>query len=134
MRKLWCHNHKTWTSDNLKCVRDVVRWVVLHTVPYIRKSLHLENTQESQQTRMPDSNSGTWGRFCDGLDSNTVVYCWSHYYHSLPNYCESTWAGWVIRCIPWYRRYFWTTMQFSKMIMPPPLHTAGTVQSWFEEH
>jgi hypothetical protein len=32
---------------------------------------------------------------------------------------ESTWTGWVIRCIPWSRRYFRTTMQFSKMTMLP---------------
>jgi hypothetical protein len=29
----------------------------------------------------------------------------------------STWTGWVIRCIPWSRRYFRTTVQFSKMTM-----------------
>jgi hypothetical protein len=43
------------------------------------------------------------------------------------------WTGWVIRCILWSRRYFWTTVQFSKMTVPPS-HTAGNVQSWFEEH
>jgi hypothetical protein len=25
MRKLWCHDHKTWTSDNWKRVCDMVR-------------------------------------------------------------------------------------------------------------
>jgi hypothetical protein len=25
MRKRWCHDHKTWTSDNWKCTRDMVR-------------------------------------------------------------------------------------------------------------
>jgi hypothetical protein len=25
MRKRWCHDHKTWTSDNLKRARDIVR-------------------------------------------------------------------------------------------------------------
>jgi hypothetical protein len=25
MRKRWCHDHKTWTSDNQKRVRDMVR-------------------------------------------------------------------------------------------------------------
>jgi hypothetical protein len=42
MCKCWCHDHKIWTSDNWKCARDMVRWVVLHTVPYIKKSLRLE--------------------------------------------------------------------------------------------
>jgi hypothetical protein len=48
----WCHNHKTWTSDNWQWAHDTVRWVVLHAVHYIRKSLHLENTQESLQSKM----------------------------------------------------------------------------------
>jgi hypothetical protein len=51
----------------------MVRGVILHTVPYIMKSLHLENTQESQQFIMPGSNSEIWRRFCDGLGSNIVV-------------------------------------------------------------
>jgi transposase len=25
MCKLWCHDHKTWTSDKWKCARDMVR-------------------------------------------------------------------------------------------------------------
>jgi hypothetical protein len=44
-----------------------------------------------------------------------------------------TWPGWVIWCIPWSRRYFRTTMKFSKTTMAP-IYTAGTVRSWFEEH
>jgi hypothetical protein len=31
----------------------------------------------------------------------------------------STWKGWVIRYLSWSSRYFWTTMQFSKLTMPP---------------
>jgi hypothetical protein len=53
MRERWCHNHKTWTSDNWKPTCDTVESVVLHTVSYIRKSLHLENTQGRLQSRMP---------------------------------------------------------------------------------
>jgi hypothetical protein len=37
---------------------------------------------------MPDSNSKTQGRLCDGLGSNIVVFCWSHYYTSWPHYCK----------------------------------------------
>jgi hypothetical protein len=44
----------------------------------------------------------------------------------------STWTGWVIRRIPWSRHHFETMVQFSKTTVPPL--TAGTVQSWFEEH
>jgi hypothetical protein len=41
------HSHKTWTSDNWKPVHDMVRWLVLHAVPYIMKGLRLENTKEA---------------------------------------------------------------------------------------
>jgi hypothetical protein len=34
----------------------------------------------------------------------------------------STWTGSVIRCIPWSRCYFWTTMNFFKMTMPTSTH------------
>jgi hypothetical protein len=45
--KRWCHDHRTWTSENRKRARDAFGWVVLHTVLYIRKSLRLENSQRS---------------------------------------------------------------------------------------
>jgi hypothetical protein len=48
MRKRWCR-------DNWKRACDMVRWVVLRAVPYIRKSLHLENIQGSIQSRMTGS-------------------------------------------------------------------------------
>jgi hypothetical protein len=79
MCKGWCHDHKTWTSDNWKRIHVMVRWVILHTVPYIRKSLHLESTQGSIQSGMSGSNSETHGRFCNGLGSNMEVSSWSHY-------------------------------------------------------
>jgi hypothetical protein len=59
MRKRWCHDHKTWTSG-MKHKHDMVRWVIPFAVPYIRKSLCLENTQGSLQSRMPGSTSQTW--------------------------------------------------------------------------
>jgi hypothetical protein len=46
---------------------------------------------------------------------------------------ESVQAGWVIRCIPCSRRYFRITMLFFEDDNVP-IHTAGTVQSWFGEH
>jgi hypothetical protein len=42
---LRCINDGITTINNCKCTCDMVRWVFLHTVPYIRKSLCLENTQ-----------------------------------------------------------------------------------------
>jgi hypothetical protein len=72
MRQRWRHEHKAWISDNWKRLRDV-SWVVIYAVPYIRKSLRLENAQGSLQSGMPGSNSETRGRFCDDLRSNIVV-------------------------------------------------------------
>jgi hypothetical protein len=70
--------------------RDMVRWVVLQAVPYIRKSLLSENTQGNLQSWMHGSNSETQGRFCNSSDSNLVVQYsnWSNYDPSLPNYSK----------------------------------------------
>jgi hypothetical protein len=82
MRKRWCHDKKRpWTSDNWTTGMD--RWLLLHAVPYIRKSLRLENSQGSLQSGMPGSKSETRERFCDGSS-----YSWSHYYPSWPNYIK----------------------------------------------
>jgi hypothetical protein len=43
-------------------------------VTYIRKSLRLENTQGSLQSRMPGSNREIQGRFCDGLGRHIMVH------------------------------------------------------------
>jgi hypothetical protein len=51
----------------------MVRCIIFHTVPRIRQSLCLENTQGSLQAGMPGSKSETHGRFCDHLDTNIVV-------------------------------------------------------------
>jgi hypothetical protein len=128
MRKRWCHNHKTWTWDNWKCARDMVRWFVLHAVPYIRTSLHLENIQGSPQSGMPGSNSETQG-------GSVMVWAAILWYSILliplllfmaELVQGSTWTEWVIRYIPWSRRYFGTTMQFSMTTMPP-IHESATV-------
>jgi hypothetical protein len=121
MRKRWCHDHNTWISDKWKCACDMVRWVVLPAVSYIRKSVCYENLLGNLLSGMLGSNSETWERFCDGLGNNNMVQ------HSvgplLPLMAEllqgSTWTGWVIRCIPWSKHYFRITMQFSKSTMPP---------------
>jgi hypothetical protein len=104
-----------WTSDNWKRAHDMVRWVVLHAVPYFMFGEH---------PRKPTI------LFCDGLGSNIVISILL--VSLLPFMTEllqgSTWTGWVIRCIPWSRRYFWRTMQFSKDDNAPS-YTAGTVHS-----
>jgi hypothetical protein len=55
---------------------------------------------------------GTRGRICEGLLVPLLL--------SMAELLQgSTWAGWVLRCIPWSRRYYRTTMQFSKKIVTP---------------
>jgi hypothetical protein len=113
----------------------MVRWVLLHDVPYIRKSLRLENAQGSLQSGMPGSNSETRGRFCHGLGSNIVVQ-----YSVGP---IITLHGRIIA-----REHMDKLVnQVHPMIQTlipnivaafqedsAPIHTAGTVQTWFEEH
>jgi hypothetical protein len=120
MRKRWCHDHKIWTSDNWKRMRDMVRWVTLHAGTY-RKSLCLENTQGSRQSGMPSSNSKTRERF---VMVWTAVSWYSILLVPLLLFMAellqwSMWTGWVMRCTPWTRRYFRKTIQFSKMTMSP---------------
>jgi hypothetical protein len=74
---LWCLNSGVMTikpgyqTTGNKC--DMVRWVVFHAVPYMRKGLHLENPQGSLQSGMSGSKRGTWRRFYEGLGSNIMV-------------------------------------------------------------
>jgi hypothetical protein len=114
-----CHNHKTRTSDKLKCTGDMVRSFVLYAGPHIRKSLRSENTRGSLQSGMPGSNSETQGRFYE---------VWAVIWYSillvllLPFMAKllqgSVWTSWVIRYIPW-SRYFRAMMWFSKMTLSP---------------
>jgi hypothetical protein len=102
-------------------------------VPYIRKSLRLENTKGNLQSGMPGSISVTRERFCDGLGSNIMVS-----------------VGLIITLhdrIP-AREYvdklgnqmhpmFQTSFPKNDTVFQDdiaPIHIAGTVQSWFEVH
>jgi hypothetical protein len=119
----WCHDHKTWTSDNWKRARDMVSWVVLHAVPHIRRSLRLENIQGSLQSGMPGSVPTV--KHVGGFMKvwAAVSWCSILLVPLLPLKAKllegSTWTGWVNRCSPWSRRYFRTTIQFSKTTMLP---------------
>jgi hypothetical protein len=109
------HFHKnclTWASQVM------VIWVVLHALPYIRESLCLENTKGSLQS-------------CSVLVWAAISWYSILLVPLLPFMAEllqrSTWTGWVIRNIPWFR-HFWTSMQFSKD-NNAPIYTPGTVHS-----
>jgi hypothetical protein len=104
-------------------MHDTVRWITLHAVPYIRKSLCLQNTQGSTLSGMPDLV--TTAKHGGGSVMLWVAIWWySILLVPLLLFMAellqgSTWPGWVIMCIPWSRYHFWTMMQFSDMIMPP---------------
>jgi hypothetical protein len=67
MCKRWCHDHKTWTSDNRKRARDMVRGVVLHALPY-----SFEHSRKPT-IRTPVSKIEILGRFYDAFGSNIMV-------------------------------------------------------------
>jgi hypothetical protein len=85
----------------------MVRWVVVHAVPYMGKSLRMEITQGSLQSAMPGSSSETRERFCGGLDRNIVV--------------EYSVGPMIQTLFPNSDAVFQDDN--------PPIHTAGTVQS-----
>jgi hypothetical protein len=66
MRKRWRHNHKTWISENWN-----TQMSQMSSLSHC--SLYQEECTFGEHPRKPGSNSGTQGRFCDGLGSNIVV-------------------------------------------------------------
>jgi hypothetical protein len=101
-------------------MRDIVRWVVLHAVPYVTKIWRLEKPMVAYNPECPISTVTHEG-------CSMVVWAAISSYSNLlvpllPFPTEllqgSTQTGCVMRCIPWSRRYFRTTMQFSKTTMP----------------
>jgi hypothetical protein len=127
MRKRWCYDHETSTSDNWK--RAWYGQMRRSSCCSLRLEEFVFGEQPKKRTvRNAWFQQWNTGKFCAGLDCNIVVFSWSHYYYSWP----ITWTRWVIRCITWSRRYLWKTMQRSKTTVPP--RTAGTVYTWFEGH
>jgi hypothetical protein len=113
----------------------MIRWVVLHVVPYIRESLRLENTQGNLQSRTPVFNSETRGRFCDCLGSGIVVQysvgpiitlhgriTVREYVHRVGNQVH-----------PMIRALF-PNINSVFQDDSAPIHTAETARPWSEEH
>jgi hypothetical protein len=99
MRKRRFHDHETWTPDKWKHVISSDESSFTLFPPFIRKSLHLENT--SKYSMIWNAWFQWWKAtrrgFYDDFD----------YVDRLDNH------------IPWSRRYFWTTKQYSKATVPP---------------
>jgi hypothetical protein len=129
-RKRWCHGHETWSSDKWKRTRDMVRWVVLHAVPYmyIGKSLRLENTRGSLQSGMPVS-AVKHGRYCDGLENSVGPTVTLH--------ARITASEHVDRLGNQVHPTIQTLFPNSDAVFQDDsasIQTAGIVPSWFEEH
>jgi hypothetical protein len=67
----WCHDQKTWTSDNWK--RMIWSDESFFTLCPTLGRVYVWRTSGSLQSGMPGCNSETQGRFCDGVGSNIVV-------------------------------------------------------------
>jgi hypothetical protein len=98
-------------------------------------SLRLENTQGSQHSGMPVSNSETWGRFCDGLGSNIIVQYSVGPIITLHGLITA--EEHMDRLGNQLHPMIQTLFPNNDIVFQDdnaPIHTAGTVQSWFEEH
>jgi hypothetical protein len=108
---------------------------LLHAVPYIMKRLSLKNTLGSVQSGMPGSNIETRGRFCEGLGSKIVVQ-----YSVGPNitlHGRITAREHVDRLgnqVHLMTHTLFPNKDAAFQDDNDPIHTVGTVSSWFEEH
>jgi hypothetical protein len=95
----------------------------------------LENTQISLQYGIPGINSETWGSFCDDLGSNIVV----QYSVGLviTVHCRITAKEYVDRLSKQVHRTIHTLFPYNDAVSQDDnahIYTAGTVQTWFEDH
>jgi hypothetical protein len=122
MCKWWCHNHKTWTWDNWKHMRDMVRWVMSFMLFPRSERIYVWRTPKESynpECLVPTVKHGAGSV----MNWAAISWCSILLVALLPFMAEllqgSMWTGWLIRCIPWSRRYFWTKIQFSKTTVPP---------------
>jgi hypothetical protein len=95
----------------------------------------LENIKGRLQSRTPGSNSKAWGMFYDGLGSSVMVL-----YSVGPSItlngritARCAWTCWFNQLHPMIQMLF---LKNDAVFQDDSsyIHTAGTVQSWFEEH
>jgi hypothetical protein len=87
------------------------------------------------QSGMSGSNSETRRRFCDGSDSNIVI--WHSVDPIITLHARTTAKEYVDKLGNQVHRMMQTLFSNNDAVFPDdntPIHTAGTVQSWFEEH
>jgi hypothetical protein len=89
MHKQWCHDHKTWISDNRKRTSDMVRWVVFSMLPTSGRINVWRTPKEAYNpeclVRFQQWNTGHL--LCWFVQQyRGTVFCWYHYYPSWPDY------------------------------------------------
>jgi hypothetical protein len=126
-------SRQTLASDNRKRPRNVVH----HAVPYISKSLRLENTQGSLQLGFRSFNIESREGGCSVIVWATILWYNILLVPLLPFMEEllqgSTWTGWLIRCAPIIPTLFPNNDAVFKEDNVPYLRSSNC-QSWFEEH
>jgi hypothetical protein len=115
---------------------DVARWIVLHAVSCTRKSLRLKllRTPTIQNAQFQQWNMGEvlWWfghQYCG------TVFSWFHYYPSWTHYCKGVW--YMDRLGNQMQPVIQTLFPNSAAVFQndnAPIHTPGTVQSWFGEN
>jgi hypothetical protein len=115
-RKRWCHNHQTtgnarviWSDESSFMLFPMSGRVYVWRTPTEAYNPEcLISTVNHEGCPMIVWAAISWY-------SNLLVPYLSFMAELLQG---SRWTGWLIRCIPWSRRYFRTTMQFSKTTIP----------------
>jgi hypothetical protein len=113
----------------------MVRLIVLHAGPYIRKSL--ENTQGSLQSGMPGSNSETRACFCEGWSSNIMLQYSVDPTITLHGRIAAREKVDSLGNQVYEYLMIQTLFPSNDAVFQDdnaPTHTARTVQSWFEKH
>ena len=127
MWKRWCDYHKTWTSDDWKYViwSDELSFTLFPT------SGRVYVWRTPKESHNPECE--TWRWIYDDLGSNILVFCSSYNYSEWLNYCNDYVDTLGNQLHPTVQTLFPNNNAIFQDDNSP-IHTAGSVQSWFEEH